>query len=99
MAQDQDKPPEQAAVQPHPWKEQFVKFINDKVPSSGLCKECNQKAIVVSDDITTAPVFKNGGMMIGGPAYPQVMLICTNCGNTRFFNALIAGVVDGSNVG
>lgn len=34
-------------------------------------------------------------MVIGGPAYPYVGLICQNCGNTQLMNAVAAGVVDG----
>lgn len=96
MSED-DKPQEAVPEPPKaPWKERFVSFINEKVPNSGICKECGQKAIVVSDDLVTTPVFQNGGIMLGGPTYPQVMLVCTNCGFTRFFNAMVSKVTDGA---
>lgn len=87
---DQNPPP------PPAWKEKFVAFINVKVPNSGVCKECMQKTVVVSDDIVTTPVFINNGIALGGPAYPYVMLVCTNCGNTRFFNAIVSGALSGN---
>jgi hypothetical protein len=37
-------------------------------------------------------------MIIGGPTYPHFMLVCNNCGNVQFINAVAAGVLpaDGS---
>lgn len=92
MAEGDEKP---QSGQPS-WKEKFVAFINEKVPNSGVCKECSQKTVTVSDDLVVPPVYQNGGVAFGGPAYPQIMLVCTNCGNTRFFNAVVAGVIGGS---
>lgn len=77
------------------WKDQFVKFVNDKVPNSGLCKECGEKTMTVPDHIVAPPVFVDGGFALGGRSYPLIMLVCTNCGNTRFFNAVVAGAVNG----
>ena len=38
-------------------------------------------------------VSASGGLQLGaGPAYPQVLVTCTNCGNTVFFNAAVAGI-------
>ena len=88
MAEDEVKLP--------PWKEKFIEFVNGKVPGAGVCKECNQKSISVSDDMVVSPIFANGGVAFGGPSYPQIMLVCTNCGNTRFFNAVVAGAVNGA---
>ena len=94
MSSDQEKAaPPGVAPSNLSWKEQFVAFVNTKVPNSGVCKECGEKNIVVSDDIVTVPLFTSGGIALGGPAYPQAMLICTNCGNTRFFNVVVSGVL------
>ncbi len=38
--------------------------------------------------------FVGGGLIVGGPTYPQVMIVCTVCGNTKYFNAVIMGVVE-----
>lgn len=91
MGADEQMPPT-----PPPWKEKFIALVNEKIPNSGVCKECNQKTIAVSDDMVVPPVFVNGGVAFGGPNYPQIMLVCTNCGNTRFFNAVVVGAMNGS---
>lgn len=32
------------------------------------------------------------GMNLGGTIYPQIQVICTNCGHTQYFNAIIMGI-------
>lgn len=32
-------------------------------------------------------------VQIGGPSYPQIMLISTVCGHTAFFNAVLIGIL------
>lgn len=80
---------------PPEWKSKFVNFIKDKVGQSALCRECGEPKVAISDDIVAPPAFHGGGFVFGGPSYPQVMLVCTHCGNTRYFNAVIAGLVEG----
>lgn len=48
------------------------------------------------------PTF-NGGIALGGAIYPQFTVICRNCGNTKYFNAALMGLVsevkkEGTNV-
>lgn len=33
-----------------------------------------------------------GGVVLGGSAYPQIMTICKNCGHTVHFNAVFMGL-------
>lgn len=34
-------------------------------------------------------------MILGGPSYPSIGLVCANCGNTQVINAVVAGIIDG----
>lgn len=83
---------EKAPPIPPDWRVRLIENINAKVQNGGVCRECGEKQIVVADDLVS-PVIYQGGLVLGGSAYPQGMLICNNCGNTRFFNAVILGVV------
>ena len=57
------------------------------------CFVCNENHWLISEHMV-APVSSGhqGGFSIGGPQYPQVMLICNNCGNSLYFNAVLIGV-------
>lgn len=56
------------------------------------CECCGSKDWQLASDLV-APVIFNGGFSLGGNSYPHFMIICKNCANTKFFNAVIAGVL------
>ena len=56
------------------------------------CECCKAKQWQITPDITAAPIFR-GGMVLGGAVSPTFTLVCLNCGNTKFFNALVAKVL------
>jgi hypothetical protein len=35
-----------------------------------------------------------GGVFLGGPAYPLIVVTCTACGFTVFVNAVVAGLIE-----
>jgi hypothetical protein len=37
--------------------------------------------------------YTDKGLVLGGSTYPQIMAVCNSCGNTKYFNAVIAGLV------
>jgi hypothetical protein len=47
----------------------------------------------LADHLVSAPVYSSNGMYLGGPSYPCVMVVCSNCGYTMFHNAVVIGVV------
>ncbi len=59
------------------------------------CFFCSENNWAIGEH-TVAPINMSprGGINIGGPQYPQVMLICNNCGNTLYFNAPLIGIVE-----
>jgi hypothetical protein len=46
----------------------------------------------IGDMIMTLP-FSGGGVNIGGPTYPLIPVICSQCGYTVLINAIVAGIV------
>jgi hypothetical protein len=76
-------------------KELIAKWLNEK--SSGKpppCPFCGSNTWAVGDHLVAAPVMgTTGTTTIGGPSYPQAMLVSDPCGYTVFFNAVVIGLL------
>ena len=60
------------------------------------CSICKVNSWHIGAHMVAAPISpKSGGMIIGEDVYPQIMMICTNCAHTVYFNAVILGVAEG----
>jgi hypothetical protein len=57
------------------------------------CEICNTNKWSISDDIVAPIIIENNGLNLGGKTYPQVMLICSNCGNTKYFNVALMNLL------
>lgn len=57
------------------------------------CSVCGHNNWTVADHLVAPPIFRPNVISLGGPAYPQAMLICANCAHTIYFNAVVMGVV------
>lgn len=79
-------------------RQTFERWINGKSPLIGKCPVCGDRKYTILDHLVDLPIYRGGNMIIGGgPNYPNVGLVCTNCGTTQLVNAVISGVVsDGS---
>lgn len=55
---------------------------------------CNHREWTLLPLFVDLPIFRNGTIAVGGAAYPNVGLICNNCGNTQIINAVISGVLE-----
>ena len=70
-------------------------WMKDKWREGANCSVCGVNNWQVGDHLVASPIApKSGGMVIGGSVYPQVMSICTNCGHTVYFNAVVIGVIE-----
>lgn len=74
-------------------KKKFEEHINKKMTLIGKCPVCSSRSWTVLDHMVHIPIHYGGNIMVGGPSYPSVGLICSNCGNTQLINAVFAGVV------
>jgi hypothetical protein len=58
------------------------------------CPICGSNNWIIGDHVVSSQIVTAGaGIMIGGPAYPAVLLISQPCGYTLQFNAVILGVL------
>lgn len=78
-----------------PWYVATVEKLNAKIPDITTCTQCSSKEVEAAEDIVTPRNFvtKEGKVVGYGLDYPQIMVICRNCGHTRYFN-LIALDID-----
>lgn len=72
------------------------KWLEDKFPvENHECEICSEKNWLVLDDIVTPTIYsKKGVVMFGGKAIPQFMIMCINCGNTKYINAMVSGIIN-----
>lgn len=57
------------------------------------CPICQNNNWSLSDTIYEFRPFQHGGLTVGGPVIPTVVITCTNCGHTLFFNAIKLDIV------
>ncbi len=75
-------------------KQKIVDFLNEKAPRVGSCPECGSQKMTLGDHVVQPMNASAGGVSIGGPSYPQIMIVCENCGHTKYFNAVVIGILD-----
>ena len=68
----------------------YIKRVNP-----GPCPLCANTKWSISSTMFHLFEFNEGNIIIGGDqtSYPVVPIVCTNCGNTYFINALVAGLL------
>jgi hypothetical protein len=60
------------------------------------CAACGHNNWTMANHLVSPPLHRvsgGGGFMFGGPAYPQAMVICANCGHTVYFNTVVMGIL------
>jgi hypothetical protein len=74
-------------------KAEVMKWLNEKWVTSKHCPICAHNNWIISDHFMTPMVMSGGNVEIGGASYPQFTLVCSNCGFTHHFNAVVAKVI------
>ena len=61
------------------------------------CTVCLQRNnwVVADDLVTPLPYQRADEVAAASGSYPQAMVVCENCGNTVYLNAVMIGVVQG----
>ena len=68
--------------------------IDSKATLIGKCSVCGERKWGLLDHFVTLPIYyPDGGFRIPGGRYPNVGLICHNCGHTQLINAYVAGAL------
>ena len=56
------------------------------------CPVCTSNKWMIGDHVIAGHVHASDPRAVGREAYPQVMLVCTNCAHVRYFMAVPMGV-------
>ena len=56
------------------------------------CECCGARQWQLTPEIVAPPIFR-GGVILGGAVSPVFTIVCMNCANTKFFNALVSKVL------
>lgn len=77
-------------------QKKIVEALSEKIPGGARCTACGKSGLTLVNHFVTPTIMSpNGDYMIGGGGYPQIMLVCGNCGNTRYHNTMVLGVYNG----
>lgn len=91
-----DKTPDDRNALTQEERDKIAQLVTEKWGAEGsACPICKQRKWLVGQHLVTPPIITSGGRVIlgGGLAYPFVQILCQNCGNTQFLNAMILGVM------
>lgn len=76
-------------------RERAIAWLNSKWTASHVCPACGTDAWSIQSAMHEMRAFNGGDLIIGGDSslYPAIVVMCSNCGYTHLFNAVISGVV------
>ena len=79
-------------------KNKVIEVLSDflkRIP----CNVCQGKEWILNDTIFELREFQGGNLVIGGKSsvFPVIAVVCKNCGNTLFFNAIQLGLIKKEN--
>jgi len=69
------------------------KYLDKKAPMGISCSVCQHRNWKIFTKIFEIPEFHSRSAMGGATRIPVISVMCTNCSNTLFFNAIKLGVV------
>lgn len=77
-------------------KEQLEKAISwlESKKKNLQCEVCGKSEWQFYDSLVAQLHISGDSISIPGELIPQFSIICTNCGNTKFFDAIMCGIVD-----
>ncbi len=76
-------------------QQKALKFLEKKWTGNGKkCEICGGNHWAVQEHSVTPIILKDGGLQLGGNAYPQVMVVCQSCSNTKYFNTVIMDAIE-----
>ena len=71
--------------------EKIKNWLHEKIVNP--CEACGDNNWLINERIVAPMNFSATGVLSGGKVLPHFCVICTNCGNTRFFNAILTGIL------
>lgn len=74
--------------------DKITAWLESHCEGAPICQVCGKNQWGVQDEIWELKAHRGGKLIAGGPIYPCFAIMCTTCGNTLFFNALFAGLME-----
>ena len=74
-------------------KQKIADWLDEKWTQPSKCSVCGHSDWTLGEHLVNLQIYYGGGLRIGGPTYPYVMVICKNCAQTLFFNAVMLGLI------
>lgn len=74
-------------------KRRLAALLEERTGKGVQCPMCSEQEWMVGD---IRARIQGAGAILGGPGYPVVSAVCTNCGFHAFFNAIILGLEEPS---
>ena len=74
-------------------RNQITLWLNQHWMGQKNCRICGNNNWAISDSVYEFRPFQHGGLTVGGPVIPVVVVTCNYCGNTLFFNAIKLDIV------
>ena len=74
-----------------------IEWLESKqLKGSSKCNTCGCGHWIVPPYLIRSLAYSKNELPLGGPTYVFVMVSCKNCGNTKFFNAALIGLIPSS---
>lgn len=73
-------------------KDRAIAWLNDK-SFRHECPVCNQNHWSIGEHLINAMPFTGTNLIIGGPSYPMMFVVCNNCAHVRHFMAIPVGLM------
>lgn len=96
MGEKADQPPPRSGELTEEHRQKVAEWferVRRSNPNGATCPICSNKNWTLGGHLIAPPTFHFGAMVLGGPAYPHFMIVCTNCGTTQFVNAVAARLI------
>lgn len=77
-------------------REKLLDFFHTRWSGGHDCPICKANDWNLAEYIIHSWIYRPDGLHTGGPAYPLVHFLCSNCGYTVLFNAVILGILPGA---
>lgn len=75
-------------------REKIIEWLETKwTKDKWICEICGTDDWHLSPFITAELKLENGSISMGGEIIPKISISCANCGNTKYFNAVTARIV------
>ncbi len=77
-------------------KANVQEWLQEKWTGLKTCPISGDNNWTIGDYLVQPMTYSAGGLTLGGPGYPMVMVICSTCGYTVFFNAVMMRLLEDS---